>query len=45
MSATSRMRLLPALPRIIATSDDIATRLATEFGVDPARIVVVAGRC
>jgi glycosyltransferase involved in cell wall biosynthesis len=34
-------RLLPALPRVIATSDSTATRLATEFGVDPAHIVVV----
>ena len=35
------MRLFPALPRIIVTSNATATRLAQDFGVDPARIRVV----
>jgi glycosyltransferase involved in cell wall biosynthesis len=37
----TELRLLPRLARVIVTSAATATRLAAEFGVDPARIGVV----
>ncbi len=37
----SELRLFPALPRIIVTSDATAIRLAQDFGVDSERIRVV----
>lgn len=35
------LRLLPRLHRVIVTSPIVAERLASEFGIDPARIVTI----
>ena len=35
------LRLLPRLHRVIVTSSIVAERLASEFGIDPARIVTI----